>query len=156
MKDYIILELNDNNKYIIIDMLDYENNINNNFYICIYDKDSDSFKEIKEEYVYNNIKDKFINRLEQTNKESKDIIKLKLTEINSNKYVFEKENNKNIVMDIEIFGNLKLEVNDYVYMLKDTTKEKITVRYGPIYTNNIELIKVVRDKEIYYLQRYYG
>ena len=47
MKDYIILELNDNNKYIIIDMLDYENNINNNFYICIYDKDSDSFKEIK-------------------------------------------------------------------------------------------------------------
>ena len=59
-------------------------------------------------------------------------------------------------MYIEIFGNLKLEVNDYIYMLESTTKEKITVRYGPIYTKNIELIKIIRGKEVFYLQRYYG
>lgn len=155
MNNYIIIDLNDNNKYLVIDMLEYKNNINNNFYICIYDKDNNSFKEVKEENIYNNIKDKFLSKLEQTNN-SEDIIKLKLIEINSYKYIFEKENNETIVMDIEIFGNLKLKVNDYVYMLENTTNEKITIRYGPIYTNNIEIIKIVREKEIFYLQRYYG
>lgn len=155
MNNYIIIDLNDNNEYIIIDKLDYENNISDKLSIFIYIKNNNTFKEIKEEYIYNNIKDKLLNGLEQTNN-SEAIIKLKLIEINSYKYVFEKENNETIVMDIEIFGDLKLEVNDYIYMLESTTKEKITVRYGPIYTKNIELIKIIRGKEVFYLQRYYG
>ena len=73
----MIIDLNDNNEYIIIDKLDYENNISDKLSIFIYNKNNNTFKEIKEEYIYNNIKDKLLNGLEQTNN-SKDLKKLKL------------------------------------------------------------------------------
>jgi methylenetetrahydrofolate--tRNA-(uracil-5-)-methyltransferase len=61
-----------------------------------------------------------------------------------------------INMDIEVFGDFKIQVNDYVYMLEDTTKETITVRFGAVITDKTEIIKIVRGEESYYLQRYYG
>ena len=33
MNNYMIIDLNDNNEYIIIDKLDYENNISDKLYI---------------------------------------------------------------------------------------------------------------------------
>ena len=39
---------------------------------------------------------------------------------------------------------------------EEITKEKITIRFGSLYTDKTEIIKVVRDNNIYYLQRYYG
>lgn len=154
---------NTNKKYFLLTQVLDENNINNEFEIYYLDEENNSFEVIEDELEYNFIKEIFNNRLNELKKELEDIdnnlpniIKLKVVDINNYNYTFEKINGEKITMDIEIFGDFKIQVNDYVYIFEDTTKENITIRFGTIYTNKIEIIKIVRGKEIYYLQRYYG
>lgn len=176
MKNYVMLELNNNNNYIVVDMLENnkkkyflltqvldENNINNEFEIYTLDEENNSFEVIEDELEYNFIKENFNNRLnelrkkiEEIDKSMPNIIKLKVVDIDNFNYSFEKINGEKITMDIEIFGDFKIQVNDYMYILEDTTKENITIRFGSIYINDIEIIKIVRNEKSYYLQRYYG
>ena len=176
MKNYTMIELENDNKYIIVDMLEYDNkkffllaqvlnetDINNEFEIYVYNAKTNSFDEIENELEYNYVKEVFSNRLNELRNELEkidnkilNIIKLKVVDIREYSYIFEKTNGETIVMDVEIFGNLKIQINDYLYISEDTTKENITVRFGPIITDKTEIIKVVREEKIYYLQRYYG
>ena len=80
--------------------------------------------------------------------------KLRVVDIKDYYYTFEKVTGEIINMDIEVFGNFKIQVNDYVYMLEDTTKETITVRFGTVISDETEIIKIIRGEESYYLQRY--
>lgn len=176
MKKYDLIKINNDDKYIIIDILDINTkkyifafrilndiDVSNEFDIYIHN-DYNIFEKIENEEEYNYIKKIFLNRLENShkedsnkekNKESK-ILKLKVISINNYDYIFEKENSDKIGMNIEIYGDVRLEINDYIYIKESTTKENITVRFGSIYNNKTEVIKIIRNNDVYYLQRYYG
>lgn len=177
MKEYTIIELKNGDNYVLVDMLNidnkkyfllaniilYDNEVDNYFDIFIYKEETNSISEIEDEYEYNSIKDIFNNKLDNLRKELIEmdnnklkIIKLKVLDINNNDYTFEKIDGSKLIVNIEIYGNLKLEVNDYLYIKEDTIKENVTIRFGSIYTDKTEIIKIVRNDEIYYLQRYYG
>lgn len=178
MNNYVMIELEKGNKYILIDMINNnekkyflvaevksdENNISNEFDICLYNEEKNWFEKIDDEMEYNIVRDTFDKRLDEKKQQLKNleihnlsnIIKLKVIDIDGFKYTFERTNGQTLVMDIEIFGNFKIEINDYIYMLEETTKENITIRFGPIYTDKTEIIKILRKEEKYYLQRYFG
>lgn len=175
MKEYNLIELTNGNRYIIVDMLNVTPNkyfllakinelyIDNHFNICIYDENTNSFSEIVEESEYNYFKEMFNNRLSELRKELEkikitkpNILKLKVIRINGDNYTFEKIDGSMLVMNIEIYGDLKLKINDYIYIKEETTEENITVRFGSIYTDKTEIIKIISDNNTYYLQRYYG
>ena len=175
MKEYTMIELKNGNKYIIVDMINIDTkkyfllastnglDIDNCFDLCIYNEETNSFNELEDEYEYNSIKDIFNNRLNKLRKDlikiedkTIDIIKLKLISINDDNYTFKDLNGNKLTMNIEMFDNFKLQLNDYIYIKESTTKENITIRFGNIYTDKTEIIKIIRDNNIYYLQRYYG
>lgn len=175
MREYTMIELKNGNKYIIVDMINIDNNkyfllagtngidIDNYFDLCIYDEESNSFNEIDDEYEYNSIKEIFNNRLDNLRKEldkigniELDIIKLKVIGIDNDDYTFEDLNGNKIIMNIEIYDGFKLEIGDYLYIKESTTKENITIRFGKVYTDKLEIVKIIKDNKEYYLQRYYG
>ena len=47
-------------------------------------------------------------------------------------------------MDIEVFGNYKIQVNAYVYMLEYITKETITTRFSLIIIDKTIVIKIIK------------
>ena len=175
MREYTLIELTNGNQYIIVDMLNLNTkkyfllaktdklNIYNYFDIYFYNEKVSSFNEIIDEYEYNSVKEIFNNRLnklsiklDKINIKEQKIIKLKLVDIKGFDYILEKDDGNRIVLNMEIYDNFRLEINDYIYMNEEITKEKITIRFGSLYTDKTEIIKVVRDNNIYYLQRYYG
>lgn len=178
MKNYMIIGLDNDVKYLVVDMLECNEkkyflltevmsdgySLGNEFDICLYDDKHNYFVLIDDEYEYNNIKDIFNNRLNEEKQKLHslddnlmlDMIKLKVVNINGLEYTLEKVDGQTLMMNIEIFGDFKIQINDYVYMREDTTKESITVRFGVLYTDKNELIRIERDGSIYYLQRYYG
>lgn len=172
-----VIELSNKNKYLIIDMIESEekkyflltrvnqdnNEISTKFDLCIYNEEMNTFEAIDNEYEYNNIKTFFENRLNNKKQEltklqenEMNLIKLKLINIDNYDYTFIDDNHNEHILNIEIFGNFKFELNDYIYINKETLNENITLRFGPIYTNDIEIIKIIREEEQFYLQRYYG
>ena len=171
-----MVELKNDERFVIVDMLDYDNkkyfllarvlnevDVDNEFEIYYYNSETNSFNELENELEYNYVKDLFSNRLNELGKRIEiednnvpNIIKLRVVDIKDYYYTFEKVTGEIINMDIEIFGDFKIQVNDYVYMLEDTTKETITVRFGAVISDETEIIKIIRVKESYYLQRYYG
>ena len=176
MKNYVMVELKNDERFVIVDMLDYDNkkyfllarvlnevDVDNEFEIYYYNGETNSFDELENELEYNYVKDLFSNRLVELGKRIEiednnvsNIIKLRVVDIKDYYYTFEKVTGETINMDIEVFGDFKIQVNDYVYMLEDTTKETITVRFGTVISDETEIIKIARGEEAYYLQRYYG
>ena len=67
--------------------------------------------------------------------------------------------NNEYFIDIELF-DYQLQVNDKIYLDKRLLNKNILYRFGKTYKDsNIkekDIIKVVRDNEKFYLQRYYG
>lgn len=165
MDKFIEIILNDS-KYLIIDAIDINNkrycllahiteddtNIDDEFDICIYD--NNNFYIIEDEYEYNTVKDIFNRHLEEESNRL-NTIKLKVINIDGYNYTLEKENKEKIVKNIEIYGDIKIEVNDYIYMLEKTLEEDM-LQYGTIVNNKDEIIKITRDNKVFYLQRYYG
>ena len=176
MKNYVMVELKNDERFVIVDTLDYDNkkyfllarvlnevDVDNEFEIYYYNGETNSFDELENELEYNYVKDLFSNRLNELGKRIEiednnvsNIIKLRVVDIKDYYYTFEKVTGEIINMDIEVFGNFKIQVNDNVYMLEDTTKETITVRFGTVISDETEIIKIIRGEESYYLQRYYG
>ena len=175
MKEYSLIEFSDGRKCIIVDMININNNkyfllaktngvdIDNCFDIRKYDDLSNFFNEIEDEYEYNSIREIFSNRLDDLRKElikieiaNNNIIKVKVIDVNNNIYTLEKVDGNKIVVNMEIFDGLKIMLNDYIYIKEDTLKEGITIRFGNIYNDRAEIIKIKRDNNMYYLQRYYG
>ena len=178
MKEYITIELENKNKYVAIDMIKLQDNkyfllaelskdetdIDSTLDICIYNEQTNSFIKIENEFEYQNILYIFEKRLETQRKKITqndtviipNMIKLKVINIEGYNYTLQKENNKTITMNLEIYGNKQIEINNYIYIKKETLEEKNFFQYGPIFNKENEIIKVLTDTEEYYLQRYYG
>lgn len=177
MTENIVLELKNRNKYIVIDMIDLENkkyfllskltldetDIDNQFDIYTLNEECNFFDSIEDEIEYNYIKELFEQRLNEKRQELNNredaipkLIKLKLKNIDNHNYLFETTTGEQLTLDIEIYGNKTIQINDYIYITESIVQENITLRFGPIYTDKTEIIKIIHNNEIYYLQRYYG
>ena len=91
------------------------------------------------------------------------MIKLIIVSIKDNQYTLESDN-KTYNLIIQFYGDKVPKVNDIIYIPSKILNEINIYAYGPlnsVYSKNVdvieeELIKVVTEKEEYYLQRYYG
>jgi len=85
-----------------------------------------------------------------------DMIKLKVIDIDGYNYKLETTNGYIKTINIDIYDEIKIEINDYIYMSTTTLKENIPLQFGPIHNNKNEIIKVVNENKERYFQRYYG
>ena len=90
------------------------------------------------------------------------MIKLKITKIENTSHTLEDDKNKYNV-NIIFYGEKTPKENDIIYIPEKILQEINIYAYGPLnskYSKNIdneeEFIKIVNEKEDYYLQRYYG
>lgn len=83
--------------------------------------------------------------------------KVRVIEVNNYVYTIEDTNKKKYNINIEFIDN-NISIGDIIYMPNEVLMEKNIYTYGPIEnnTNVDELIKIVKDKQEIYLQRYYG
>ena len=178
MNNYFTIELNNKNKYIVVEILNFnekiyfllskilsiENKITNLFEIVIFNVMDNSFKEITEEEEYLCVKEMFEKRLKENansnniTEEDKfnNISKYKIIDINNLIYVLKNDKAEILNLEMEIFDNINIQINDYIYISDRLIKEKQIIRFGSIYTDKAEIIKIVRDDNVFYLQRYYG
>lgn len=87
------------------------------------------------------------------------MIEVTINSINNYDYLLKDKDNKEYKISIELF-DYNLEVNDKVYINKKLLNNNVLYRFGKIYEDNnaneLDIIKVIRNKEEFYLQRYYG
>lgn len=90
------------------------------------------------------------------------MVRVKIVDIDGNIYSLEKDN---VIYKVHIFlvSSKKLEIGDTLYILNKILIENNLYTYGDInskYSKNIylesEYLKVIKEDEEYYLQRYYG
>ena len=167
----LVIEFINGSKYVLIDILEYDNikyflltklndsNIDNCFDIVRYNTNSNTFEPIDDEMLYDTIKNIFDNRLERHRIELNNMpkmIELKVINIDGFNYTLENTDGEIRVKNIELYSNIKLEVNDYVWMNENTYRESNIYQYGPVYNDKDEIIKIIKNDKFYYLQRYYG
>lgn len=87
------------------------------------------------------------------------MIEVTINSINNYDYLLKDKDNKEYKISIELF-DYNLEVNDKLYINKKLLNNNVFYRFGKIYedknANELDIIKVIRNKEEFYLQRYYG
>lgn len=95
-------------------------------------------------------------------KGSVDVIKVKVVNIEGNIYNLEC-NNEIYKVHILLVSSKKIKIGDILYIPNKILMEKNLYTYGDInskYGKNIDLeseyLKVIKEDEEYYLQRYYG
>lgn len=180
MNEYVVIELENNIKYAVIDILEYNNKkyflvskvldgsiVEGEYKLCIYNETKNYFDRIDNEEEHNFIMAMFERKLEKQRKvEEKlnninyeEMIKLRIINIDGYNYTLESINGKRVIKHIDFYIQNKPKINSYIYMSRKVLEEKNIFQYGIINDlNNIsvdEIIKIVDDKE-YFLQRYYG
>lgn len=87
------------------------------------------------------------------------MIEVTIENISNYDYLLKDKDNKEYKISIELF-DYNLEVNDKLYINKKLLNNNVFYRFGKIYedknANELDIIKVIRDKKEFYLQRYYG
>lgn len=180
MNEYIVLELEDNSKYVVIDTFEYQSKeyflvtrvldeetiVDNKFNICIYNSDKNCFEKIENNeelefmtLIFQKKLDKQKNIEEMLDKILfTEMEKLRIIDIRDYDYIFQKENGQILTKNIEFYKK-QPKVNDCIFISKIILNENV-LQYGIINDlNNInenEIIKVITENEEYYLQRYYG
>lgn len=84
------------------------------------------------------------------------IVKAKVIQKDGYNYTLELSTGKRFIKNIEVYNNIKIEINDNIYILNSTLYEDNMLQFGKIVNNKDEIIKIIRNEEEYYLQRYYG
>lgn len=180
MNEYAIVELENKNKFVILDSFKYEGKkyfllvdiydeqLGEDVKICIYNEKMNYFEKIVDEDEYNFVADVFNNKLEkqrfiysELNKINfSKMVKLTITNVDGFNYEFKDEHGNKVQKSIDFYVQNKPKVGDSIYMTKNVVKEINIFQYGQInYFNKInddEIIKVVNKKSEYFLQRYYG
>ena len=86
---------------------------------------------------------------------------IKLRVIDKNKYDYLLEDNENNKYKINIeFYDIEVNIGDYIYLNEKILDEKNIYTFGPLIEDkNIkeeDIIKIIKNNEEIYLQRYYG
>lgn len=95
----------------------------------------------------------YLNKLDC---DSIEVVELRVIDIDGYDYKLENENSKIITINMDIYGDNKIKVDDYIYMFSSIIDEANFFQFGPIYNRRNEIIKVVSMDKSFYLQRYYG
>lgn len=177
MNNYITIKLNNNQEYIIVDTIDYNQKnyflviesqneqiiLNQNLIAYIYDESTNSLKAIESEEEYKFIFSIFESRLSQNNKIDEiieEMIKMKVISIDGINYILETPTGNRLTKSIIFYTNQKPNVNNYIYMSKKILNETNIFQYGELYNLNTiskdEVIKIEFDDDEQLLQRYYG
>lgn len=179
MIEYSNITLENDEKYIIVDTINYnnvkyvlvskilENNIiSNEFNIYIYNDNLNSIKKIEEdefyiiEELFENKLNKVMVNLKNSNFDLSKLNRLRIIGINNYDYILEDLLGNTINKNIELYIDKKLKIGDYIYLSDNIIKEKNIFQYGKIFDKNIdedELLVIEYDNNNYiYLQRYYG
>ena len=86
------------------------------------------------------------------------MIEVIIESINNYDYLLKDKDNR-YTISIELLDD-KLEVNDKLYINKKLLNNNVFYRFGKLYEDKNakekDIIKVVRDNNEFYLQRYYG
>lgn len=180
MNEYIVLELEDNSKYAVIDTFEYQHKeyflvtrvskeetmVDNKFNICIYNSDKNCFEKIENSEEFEFMALIFQKKLDKQNRVEEmldkilftEMEKLRIIDIKDYNYTFQKDNGQILTKNIEFYKK-QPKVNDCIFISKVMLNEN-ALQYGIINDlNNIkenEIIKVIGENEEYYLQRYYG
>lgn len=180
MNEYVVLELEDNSKYAVIDTFNYENKeyflvtrvlenetiIENEFNICIYNSYKNCFEKIENKEELEIISLVFEKKLKKQNLmedaleniQFNEMEKLKVIEISNYNYTFQKTNGQLLTINIEFYIKAP-KINDCIFISKNMLNEDM-LQYGIV--NNLEniketeIIKIITENNEYYLQRYYG
>lgn len=175
MNNYMIITLENNLKYAVIDVLNYNNKkyflvskvigdtIEEVYTICEYNELKNCFEEIEEQEVLEDIFNKRLDSkkrvLSYFDELKKDMIKLQVIDINSNEYLL-KDNQGNLKRKSLFFNENPPKITDYIYLSKAIINEINIFSYGEIYNSNstkIDEIIIIETKDgSYVLQRYYG
>lgn len=177
MNNFFTIELKNNNKYIVVEILNLNgkiyfllakilpegNKITNLFDIFIFNVLENSFEEITEEDEYLCVKKMFEKRLKENENNNNleynkfsNISKYKIIDIDNLVYVLKNDKGEIFNLEMEFFDNIDIKINDYMYISDSLINENNIIRFGSVYNDKTEIIKVVRDERVFYLQRYYG
>ena len=87
------------------------------------------------------------------------MIEVIIESINNYDYILKDKFNNKYTMSIELLDD-KLEVNDKLFINKNLLNKNVFYRFGKIYEDKNakekDIIKVIRENNEFYLQRYYG
>lgn len=177
MNNYNVIKLDNCNKYVILDSIDYfnnkyflllkydnENNISNDLEIVLYNSYNNCFEELDNEVLYNDLKDIFLKNLnyEKFRLEiidsfnNSNLVKLIVKKQEDNNFYLMDEAGNQFIKNIDIMGDLELAVGDYIYIFRNTLENNNILQYGLIHNLTDELIKIVKNDVEYCLQRYFG
>ncbi len=180
MKEHLIIELSNGEKYIAIDMLEYkkekylllselsnsEKNMSNNLCIVIYDDVNNNLDKIEDPEIFNFIKKMFdkrlvykrieLNVLEHINVDK--LVEVVIENIDNYEYKLYYQG-KTLYRNINFLSRTKPRVQDKLYLSKDTLEEDM-LTFGKIkntdYINNSNILIIKRGSQKVYLERYYG
>lgn len=182
MKEYVVLELENGSKCVVVDMLEYlnkkyflvtqlsqdEKEIDDEFKLCIYNEERNYFEKINNEQEHDYIMSIFDERLEKQKEvdeifngvDTQNMIKLRVVNINGYDYTLESPTGERVVKNIEFYVENKPKINNYIYISKKVVEEPIMLQYGLVndvnHINTNEIIKLIDDGKEYFYQRYYG
>lgn len=175
MNNYLTVELSNNSKYIVVEILnlnekiyflltkilDDGKNISDIFDIVLFNIMENSFESLIDEDEYLYVKNMFENKLDiDRNNNDKlgfnNIHKYKIVDRDNLLFVLKNDSDEFFNLEMELYGNFDIKVNDYIYISDNLLKENDIVRFGSVYTDKTEIIKVVSENKVFYLQRYYG
>lgn len=87
------------------------------------------------------------------------MIEVIIESINNYDYILKDKFNNKYTMSIELLDD-KLEINDKLFINKNLLNKNVFYRFGKIYEDKNakekDIIKVIRENNEFYLQRYYG
>ena len=180
MIEHLIIELSNGIKYVVIDMVDLNNNkyflltqtskdetkIAKEIEICKYDAINNNFDKIEDQEEYNNIKVIFDQRMENKKVENNiiaridfdELIKLEVLSVRKYDYKF-RYNDIIIHKNIEFYSKTKPKAGDHVYVSLYLLEDDV-LSFGHIKNikevNHQNVLVIEREGSRIYLRRYYG
>ena len=180
MKDYVIVELENGNNYVVVDNLKYNNvdyfltaellddkmNVSDKFDIHIYDNNSNTLTRLVDERVEEEIRVLFDERLESNiqeynileNIDINTLIKMRIVGIDNTLYKLEYDGNI-VEKYMYFYSNIVPKINDEIYISKNLIDEKV-LSYGYIENlnnlNSDEILILESNGYRVFYRRYYG
>ena len=180
MREDVIIELSNNLKYAVLDVIEYdkeqyflltqlsedEENISDELEVYKYDKIHNNFDHIEKQDIYDYVYSVFEERLKKQKLELDIINNIDFDELKSfvvvdiNEYDYQLEGEDGVlVKNIEFYNKTVPMIGDKIYISSLTLEDNV-LSYGHIKNvdaiNHNNVLVIQRDDKRIYLQRYYG